>query len=90
MVSVGRLEGEVKVDIWNIFDEYLSDIVYPYKKTIRRDVEGKYLYNEVRDVVQRNFRKSFKIEQVKRGVYYIAINNDSEFSLANMVYNCIK
>ena len=58
--------------------------------TIRSDVEGKYLYNEIRDVVQRHFRKSFKIEQVKRGVYYIAVNNNNNLSMGNMIYNCIK
>ena len=78
------------MDVWGIFDKYLSDIQKPYKKTIRRDVEGKYLYNEIRDVVKRHFPKSFHIEQVKRGVYYIAINNDNDFSMANMIYNCIK
>ena len=80
------------MDIWQIFDKYLSDIRQPYKKTIRRDVEGKYLYNEVRDVVRRHFPLSFRIEQVKRGVYYIVVNNDTDikFSMANMIYNCIK
>uniref|UniRef100_A0A6H1ZWI4 Uncharacterized protein n=1 Tax=viral metagenome TaxID=1070528 RepID=A0A6H1ZWI4_9ZZZZ len=78
------------MDIWMIFDKYLSNIVYPYKKTIRRDVEGKYLYNEIRDVVIRHFPLSFRIEQVKRGVYYIAINRDTNFSMANMIYNCLK
>ena len=78
------------MDIWQIFDKYLSDIRGPYKKTIRRDVEGKYLYNEVRDVVQRHFPKSFHIEQVKRGVYYIVMNEGIEIRLANMAYNCLK
>ncbi len=78
------------MDIWNIFDKYLGDIVYPYKKTIRKDIEGGSLYNEVRDVVKRHFPKSFRIEQVKRGVYYIAINRDTNFSMANMVYNCVR
>ena len=78
------------MNIWDIFDKYLSDIRTPYKMTIRKDVEGKYLYNEVRDVVERHFRKSFKIEQVKRGVYYITVNNDTKFSMANIIYNCIK
>ncbi|MHA1396059.1 MAG: hypothetical protein ACTSRZ_21350 [Promethearchaeota archaeon] len=80
------------MDIWQIYDKYLSDIVYPYKKTIRRDVEGNYLYNEIRDIVKRHFPLSFEIEQVKRGVYYIAINtrNDINFSLGNMIYNCLR
>ncbi len=78
------------MDIWRIFDKYLSDIRKPYKKTIRRDVEGNYLYNEVRDVVERHFRKSFKIEQVKRGVYYIVPNNIQDIELGNMIYNCLK
>ena len=79
-----------KMDTWQIFDKYLSGIVYPYKMTIRKDVEGDYLYNEIKDVVKRHFTKSFKIEHIKRGVYYIAINRDTNFSMANMVYNCIK
>ena len=78
------------MNIWQIFDKYLSDIRPPYKKTIRRDVEDKYLYNEVRDVVQRHFIKSFHIEQVKRGVYYIVPNNIQDFSLSSMIYNCLK
>ena len=77
------------MDIWNIFDKYLSDIVYPYKKTIRRDVEDKYLYNEIRDVVKRHFRQSFRIEQVKRGVYYIVPNHVQDINLGNMVYKCL-
>jgi len=79
-----------KMDIWNIYDKYLSDITSPYKKTIRRDIEGKELYNEIRDVVQRHFRKSFKIEQVKRGVYYIVPNNIQNIELSNMIYKCIE
>ena len=78
------------MDIWNIFDKYLSNIVHPYKKTIRRDVEGKYLYNEIRDVVKRHFPKSFRIEQVRRGVYYIAVNKHTDLSMGNMIYNCLK
>jgi len=78
------------MDIWQIFDKYLSGIVYPYKMTIRKDVEGDYLYKEIRDVVKRHFPKSFHIEQVKRGVYYIVVNRHIGFSMANTVYNCIK
>jgi hypothetical protein len=78
------------MDIWRIFDKYLSDIVRPYKKTIRREVEGKELYNEIRDVVQRHFPKSFHIEQVKRGVYYIVPNHIQDIRLGDMVYNCVK
>ena len=78
------------MDIWGIFDNYLSDIHSPYKKTIRKDVEGNYLYNEIRDVVKRHFVKSFHIEQVKRGVYYIVPNNIQSISLSSMIYNCLK
>lgn len=77
------------MDTWGIFDKYLSDIRRPYKMTIRRDVEGECFYNEIRDVVKRHFPKSFHIEQVKRGVYYIVPNN-VEISISSMVYNCIK
>jgi hypothetical protein len=77
-------------DIWWIFDNYLSDINEPYKKTIRKDIVGDYLYNEIRDVVKRHFPISFRIEQIKRGVYYIVMNKGIEIRLANMAYNCLK
>lgn len=78
------------MDIWSIFDKYLSDINAPYKKTIRKDVEGDYLYKEIKDIVKRHFTKSFHIEHVKRGVYYIVPNNIQDIKLGNMIYNCIK
>jgi len=78
------------MDVWGVYDRYLSNIHKPYKMTIRRNVEGKYLYNEVRDVVKRHFNKSLYIEQVKMGVYYIVPNNVQDVKLGNMIYNCIK
>ena len=80
----------IKMDIWRIFDKYLSNINYPYKMTIRKDVEGDYLYNEIRDIVKRHFPKSFHVEQIKRGVYYIVQNRHIDFSMANIIYNCVK
>ena len=78
------------MDIWGIFDKYLSDICKPYRITIRRDTESEYFYNEIRDVVKRHFPKSSYIEQVKRGVYYIVPNSVQGIELGNMIYNCIK
>jgi hypothetical protein len=82
--------NNIDLDIWGIYENYLSDINGTYKKTIRKDVVKDYLYNEIRDVVRRHFRKSFRIEQVKRGVYYIVANKTYDMDLANMVFNCIK
>jgi len=79
-----------ELDIWGIFDNYLSDINGTYKKTIREDVVGSYLYNEIRDIVERHFKKSFRIEQVKRGIYYIVPNKVYDIGLCDMIHNCIK
>lgn len=75
--------------IWEIYDKYLSKINNQYKMTIRRDVEGKEKYNEIKEVVLRHFPKSFGIEYIKNGTYYIYQKKIYNVGLCDMIRGCI-